>query len=172
MTFVLRQKEASHARSPGKNLLSGKRTGRTSQAPGPFLEPPDTRSHEHWLSNLPYYDTLVLTPGSLHIDHKPEGFSNLLEESPSQVQPSVHDQHYKNHISFILSVYVYIVFECPPSQELDLHSKHTSRKERQEMGRNWCFPVPGVTPFLKPSHSHVISIWATYNQYFKKTHTS
>lgn len=63
------------------------------------LHLPDIRSHEHLLSILSYCNTLVLSPGSLHGDHKPGGFSNLLEASPSQVQPSVHDQHYKNYIT-------------------------------------------------------------------------
>lgn len=111
------------------------------------LHLPDIRSHEHLLSNLPYYDTLALTPGSLHIDHKPEGFSNLFKESPSQVQP-VHDQHYKNHISFILSVYVYIVFECPPSQnQICAHSTLKGRRRDRKWGETDVSQFLELLPF-------------------------
>lgn len=104
------------------------------------LHLPDTRSHEHLLSNLPYCDTSsnprfpsrwsqawrilkfirrVTIPGSTFCS-----WSTLQE------------LHY-----FILSVYVDIVFEYPPSQKLDLCSKHAyKKKERQENGEKLMFP--------------------------------
>lgn len=153
MTFGLRW-NASHTRSPGKSLLPIIRAGRAKQGsirPQYFSAASASQTSDLMNIDLLIYSTVphLLYPQTPPMLSASPKNSQLCQNSHhSRSNTSANYQHSKNDISFIVQVYVEMVFGCLPSQELELCSNHNYRKMlTEEMGRNWCCLGPEFTLF-------------------------